>query len=213
MKTDQEKFWQGEFGKGYVERNDSQIRVASNIRLFSQILSRTLDVKSVLELGSNIGQNLVAIHSLLPEAKLTAVEINNDAADILESWGQAEVIRGSILELDKPSQAKYDLTFTKGVLIHINPDHLSKAYQALYENSKRYILVAEYFNPFPVSIPYRGHDDKLFKRDFAGDLIDMYTDLKLVDYGFCYKRDPNFKQDDITWFLLEKGERTNHVKT
>jgi spore coat polysaccharide biosynthesis protein SpsF len=206
MKTDQEKFWQGKFGESYVERNDSQVRVASNIRLFSQILSRTLDVKSILELGSNIGQNLIAIQSVLPESKLTAVEINSEAADVLESWGRAEVIRGSILELDKPSQALYDLTFTKGVLIHINPDHLIKAYQALYENSKRYILVAEYFNPSPVSVPYRGHDEKLFKRDFAGDLMDLYGDLKIVDYGFCYKRDPNFKQDDITWFLLEKGK-------
>jgi spore coat polysaccharide biosynthesis protein SpsF len=26
----------------------------------------------------------------------------------------------------------------------------------------------------------------------------------LVDYGFAYHRDPNFPQDDITWFLLEK---------
>jgi spore coat polysaccharide biosynthesis protein SpsF len=25
-----------------------------------------------------------------------------------------------------------------------------------------------------------------------------------VDYGFAYRRDPNFPQDDITWFLLEK---------
>ena len=24
------------------------------------------------------------------------------------------------------------------------------------------------------------------------------------DYGFAYKRDPKFPQDDITWFLMEK---------
>ena len=47
------------------------------------------------------------------------------------------------------------------------------------------------------------HQNKLFKRDFAGDLIDSYG-LKLIDYGFIYKRDNWAPQDDITWFLLEK---------
>jgi len=43
-----------------------------------------------------------------------------------------------------------------------------------------------------------------FKRDFAGEMLDRYRDLKLVDYGFAYHRDPAFSHDDITWFLLEK---------
>jgi spore coat polysaccharide biosynthesis protein SpsF len=56
-----------------------------------------------------------------------------------------------------------------------------------------------------VSISYRGHSDRLFKRDFAGEMLDKYADLSLVDYGFCYKRDKAFPQDDITWFLLQKN--------
>ncbi len=62
----------------------------------------------------------------------------------------------------------------------------------------------EYYNPSPVAITYRGHDDRLFKRDFCGDLLDKYKDLYLVDYGFCYRRDPVFQQDDMTWFLMRK---------
>jgi spore coat polysaccharide biosynthesis protein SpsF len=44
----------------------------------------------------------------------------------------------------------------------------------------------------------------LFKRDFAGDLLDRFPGLVLVDYGFVYHRDKAFPQDDMTWFLLEK---------
>jgi hypothetical protein len=44
----------------------------------------------------------------------------------------------------------------------------------------------------------------LFKRDFAGEMLERYPDLELIDYGFVYKRDNNFPQDDITWFLLKK---------
>ena len=51
-----------------------------------------------------------------------------------------------------------------------------------------------------------GHSDKLFKRDFAGELMDKYTDLILKDYGFAYKRDPSFPLDDIhVVFIGEKG--------
>jgi len=90
------------------------------------------------------------------------------------------------------------------LLIHLQPSLLERAYKVLYESSKRYICIAEYYDPNPVSIPYRGHNDKLFKRDFAGEMMDKYPDLKLVDYKFTYKRDNKFPLDDITWFLLEK---------
>lgn len=56
----------------------------------------------------------------------------------------------------------------------------------------------------PVVVSYRGHEDRLFKRDFAGEMLDRYPDLELVDYGFVYHRDPNFPQDDPNWFLLRK---------
>ena len=54
-----------------------------------------------------------------------------------------------------------------------------------------------------MTVNYRGHDNRLFKRDFAGELIDKFG-LKLRDYGFLYHRDNYFPQDDLTWFLLEK---------
>ena len=90
------------------------------------------------------------------------------------------------------------------MLIHIHPDHLTTVYDQLYNSSRKYILMAEYYNPSPVSVNYRGHEDRLFKRDFAGEIMDRYSDLKLIDYGFAYHRDPVWPQDDITWFLMEK---------
>ena len=61
-----------------------------------------------------------------------------------------------------------------------------------------------YFNPSPISVKYRGHQNKLFKRDFAGELMSYYPDLELMDYGFCYSKDNNYPQDDMNWFLLKK---------
>jgi spore coat polysaccharide biosynthesis protein SpsF len=112
------------------------------------------------------------------------------------------IFEGSILDFN-PKKV-FDLTLISGVLIHINPDELVNVYDKLVASSSKYLLVAEYYNPSPVTVPYRGHMDKLFKRDFAGEIMDRHPIMKLIDYGFAYRKDPNFPKDDITWFLMEK---------
>ena len=124
------------------------------------------------------------------------------AAQVARGLGVARVVDGTILD-ELPTDRRYDLSFTKGVLIHIQPDELHRVYRNLYELSNRYIMVCEYYNPTPVTVNYRGNSDRLFKRDFAGELMDRYP-LRLIDYGFSYHRDNYFPQDDSTWFLLEK---------
>lgn len=202
-KTDQEEFWAGKFGDEYIDRNAGDSIRAAKAALWSRILRSARGVNSVLELGANIGLNLQALHFLLPRAALSAVEINKSAAEMLRSSGIcAQVHTGSILDF-APSQS-YDLVFTMGVLIHIAPDALQVAYDALYASTNRYIVVGEYYNPTPVALQYRGEAERLFKRDFAGDMLDRFTQLRLIDYGFVYRRDEDFGLDDVTWFLLEK---------
>ena len=206
--TEQEQFWAGSFGDEYSSRNAGKSLLAGNLHLFSRIIERTVGVHSVTEFGCNRGMNLVALAYLLPEVKLRGVEINQTAIQQLSKQfseaelAQPEVIQGSFL--DVTLKEKSELVFSKGVLIHIAPERLKEAYGKLFETSTRYVMVAEYYNPTPTEIPYRGHSGKLFKRDFAGELMDAYPQLSLIDYGFSYHRDPCFPQDDITWFLFQK---------
>lgn len=203
-KTEQENFWAGEFGDNYIKRNDDKEIVASNLALFSKVFALTNGIASVMEFGSNIGMNIQAIKHLLPHAELSAVEINKLAVEQLKKIDSLSIYNESILDFSKPNSI--DFVFIKGVLIHIDPDSLQVAYKNLYDTSKKYIFLAEYYNPTPVEIPYRGHEKKLFKRDFAGEMMDLYPDLKLISYGCTYHRDPVYLQsDDSTWFLMEKG--------
>ena len=204
--TEQEAFWAGEFGHEYLKRNTGEELITSNIVLFSQVLRCAPGVKSITELGCNIGLNLQALHRINHQFKLGGYEINERAAGIAAERNIAEVVNATILDdlAAAPSGGlKADLTFTKGVLIHINPDELAKVYRNLVTLSNRYVMVCEYYNPTPMAVSYRGNEDRLFKRDFAGELMDQYH-LKLVDYGFCYHRDNYLAQGDSTWFLLEK---------
>jgi pseudaminic acid biosynthesis-associated methylase len=202
-KTEQEQFWAGSFGVDYIERNKSAEYLASNLNFLSKALQRVGRPNSILEFGANIGMNLRAIRLLFPAIATKAIEINPTAAAELKSWmGEDNVFEGSIFDYTPAQQV--DVALIKGVLIHINPDMLQTVYEKLYAASSKYILICEYYNPSPVTIPYRGHTDRLFKRDFAGEMLEKYPDLNLIDYGFCYKRDPAFPQDDVTWFLLSK---------
>jgi len=198
-KTEQEKFWAGKFGNEYIERNQDY---SINIPLFSKILSNTNQIESIIEFGANIGLNLRAMKEILPKAKLSAIEINSEAVKCLRELEDLQIYNQSILDFEV--DYKRDFVLIKGVLIHINPEVLNDVYELLYNTSSKYICVAEYYNPTPVEVNYRGYTEKLFKRDFAGEMLDKYSDLELIDYGFVYHRDNNFPQDDITWFLLKK---------
>lgn len=200
FKTEQEVFWHGNFGDDYTLRNACSNR--ANFALFSKILSRTDSVNSMIEFGANIGLNLQAIEALLPHCKKAAVEFNLSAIEGLKTIKEIEIFDKSVLEFE--SDKKWDLVLTKGLLIHINPDELGIVYDKMFSHSLRYICLAEYYNPMPVTVSYRGHTDRLFKRDFAGELMDRFPSIRLIDYGFCYHRDSNFPLDDISWFLLEK---------
>lgn len=202
-KTEQETFWAGEFGSDYITRNDSTELLASNLAFFSKALSKAHQISTCIEFGANIGMNLKALQLLNPKQEQYAIEINMQAVSELGKVIPSDnIYQASILEF--VPERTWDLVLIKGVLIHINPDWLQKVYDALHLATARYLLVCEYYNPSPVAINYRGHGDRLFKRDFCGEMLDRHTDLKLIDYGFVYHRDPNFPLDDPTWFLMEK---------
>lgn len=203
FKTEQEAFWAGDFGTDYIQRNQGDALLASNLDFFAKALRGTRGINSCIEFGANIGMNLKAINLLHPGIDAHAIEINVEAAQQLGAVIPPNNVYNTSI-LDFAFTRQWDLTLIKGVLIHINPNMLPEVYDKLVASTRRYLMVAEYYNPVPVAIPYRGHSERLFKRDFAGEIMDRHPEMQLVDYGFAYRRDPNFPQDDITWFLMEK---------
>lgn len=189
-------FWKGDFGNQYHGRAPGDPE--ANYHLFRHALAARR-IQSIIELGAGTGANLLGLRKLIPHAELCGVEVNEAACQELAKRAD-QVITASVLDLAVAEQ--WDLAFTKGLLIHIAPEDLPKAYDSLVGVSRRYVLVAEYYNPTPVEVLYRGHAGRLWKRDFAGELIDRYG-LRLLDYGFVYRRDLH-PQDDLTWFLMEK---------
>ena len=113
FKTEQERFWSEEFGNEYIHRNNTCDLNAKKTAFFCQVFKKTNGVKTILEYGSNIGLNIIAIKQLIPNIELSA---------------------------------------------------------------------------------------------FAGEMLDKFKDLTLVDYGFNYHKDSSSLGDDSNWFLLEKAQ-------
>jgi len=209
MTSAAEKFWRGDGGKEYTDRNLGKHLVASNTAFFARALARTDHMIRILEFGAGAGLNMTALRYLLPEAQLMAVEVNEHAASQIVDADF--IFRSSVQNFQVPQENQPDLVFTKGLLIHIPDSDLAQVYDKLYYSTRRYILVAEYHSPQREEILYRGRPGLLWKGPYAEELMDRVNNrvgylrgsLRLIDYGFVGKLD-RWPQDDVTWWLFSK---------
>lgn len=201
-------FWRGDFGDRYSERCAGDQLIKNNEALFRKALLPMFYTTPmrVIEFGANIGLNIHALRRIAPfsTCEFSAVEPNEKAADELRKIEGVNVYQTAMQDSDAPWGGGYDISLTRGVLIHVPPTDLWRAYAALYHASRRYILICEYFSPSPREILYRGEAGRLWARDFCGEVMDIYPDLRRVAYGFVDRRDPN-PQDSVNWYLLEKA--------
>ena len=204
--TRQSALWRGGFGDAYIERNsDDPAYMAALTAGWARILRCLMDrpPASILEGGANIGLNLRAL-SRLTTAELYAVEPNGKARQRLLQDGvlpPERLMDGLLTRIDLPDGA-VDLSFTRGVLIHVPPADLLQSCRELVRVSRRYVIANEYFSPREETVPYRGETEALFKRDFGAFYLDNFPELRVVDYGFDWKRVTGM--DDLTWWVFEK---------
>lgn len=184
--NEQEKFWAGEFGNAYTDRN--QVDWRARIPFWHRIIELT-GARSVHEVGCNCGWNLSAIHRVFPDVKVSGNDFNVRA---LQQAGAAgfDVFEGHGVRFS-------ELVFTAGVLIHVGPQALDEIMQRIVDSSYRYVLAVEYEDIEEVEVEYRGHAGKLWRRPYGA----LYEALGLKTIW----REPNAPGfDDCTAVLLEK---------
>lgn len=191
-----EDFWAGSFGDSYLQRN--QIDPATRLDFWRSAIEYCTPA-TVLEVGCNRGHNLVAIQMVDQSIECYGVDVNESAVNEARSQG-LDVQHGSavdILGFHEPSSM--DLVFTAGVLIHISPEDLEDVMRAIATTSSRYVLAVEYASESEEEEPveYRGHSDKLWKRNYGALYQNM--GLRLISVT------PNAEGfDACTAWLLEK---------
>jgi pseudaminic acid biosynthesis-associated methylase len=205
-KTAQLEKWTSDFGDAYAERNAfEEWRLLPGVEAFRRMLSGR-EVDSVLEVGCNVGLNLIFINALFNgRVQLYGVEPNPKAYQTLQR--QPQITLAGAWNCDAfrlpMAEASVDMAFTSGVLIHIAPADLGQATDEIVRVAKKYVLCAEYFSHTPVEAPYRNQMGLLFKRDFGAFYLDRYAQLRCIDYGFLWQRE-YVSWGNVNWWLFEK---------
>lgn len=195
--------WTGPFGNDYTTRN-ANTDLRFRIDMWRILLPRHCD--SVLEVGANIGQNLEAIQQFSP-AELYACEPNDLARQGLELFlPPTHITADTADKLSFPDEIA-DLVFTCGVLIHVEPEKLLASLREIHRVARRWIICGEYFAPSEEMVPYRGHENALWRRDYGSLFLDSFSDLHCTSATFAWKRMTGL--DNLTFWVFEKGPRWN----
>jgi len=212
--TEQIKFWKGEFGDEYTQRNSEnpdelykrQFGI-TRTELNNDFLSDLNKNISRLEIGCNRG---IQLNTLEKNGfnNLWGIEINKKALQIARENKSLNLIEGSALEIPFKDNF-FDLIFTSGVLIHISPKDLPKVIDEIYRTTKKYIWCFEYFSEECEEIIYRDHKNRLWKNNFLKLFLEKYPDLKIVKQRkLKYLENENIDM----MFLLEKVRGNKNAK-
>jgi len=204
-RSEQERFWAATYAQDYIEKNKTFDHKLGAQAWSLMLRSTSSRIATYLECGCNIGRNIEQLKLALPEARPSVIEISEPAfRHVTARHKFAHAFNGAILDSAFPD-GSFDLVFTMGVLIHINPDQLLAHMAKMLAYSSRYVLFGEYFSRTPTTIEYQGEADRLFKRDFGKLFIENFP-VRLVDYGFLWGHLYDAAGfDDITWWLFEKA--------
>jgi len=205
--TDQLDKWKSSFGDDYTTRNqldDNNIQQRANFwNVILMHMAGSLP-KTILEIGAGVGGNLAALsiiyNNLQLPIELMAIEPNLKAKEQLKNLQNTKIIEKDIFSIDAPNY-NFDMVFTCGVLIHIEPIDLKQAMEEIYRVTKKYIVCAEYFSPTYDEINYMGQGNMLWKGDFGSYWLDNVP-LRCVGYGFSWKKMSGL--DNLTWQIFEK---------
>lgn len=195
-----ENQWKGKFGNKYTDR--CPVEWKPRIAVFDKLLSG-LNIESVLEVGCNLGHNLLAINAVT-DADVFGIDINQYAinkSDIKPCLKKASIFNTGF------DDNTFDLVLSAGVLIHQHAAQLSEAMLEIHRVSKKYILLIEYPNTEEVGRHYRDFQDKegVWSRPY-GEIFQGLTGAKLLRTG--HMKDISDEKwgfsKDCDWWLFRK---------
>lgn len=193
-----EELWAGEFGNAYIERNAS---VGAGRDAFWQTWVYRLAPRTALEVGCNVGANLVWLARLLGAQNVAGADVNEQALEIARGAAPGADLRQANAGALPFEDGAFDLVFTTGVLIHIPTAGLAAAMAEIVRCSSRYVLCGEYFAEEETEVLYRGERGALFKRDYGRLYRESFPDLDLIEQGFLPREGGAW--DDVTYWVFE----------
>ena len=214
----QTQAWLSHFGVEYTDRN-LMTTTEMNLMYKKQYGVSRFDMNKefiggldrdikILEVGANIGLQLMFLQQLGFQ-NLYGIELSSYAIELSkEKTKNINIIQ--VNALDIPFKDKcFDLVFTSGVLIHINPEELYIVMREIHRVTKTYIWGFEYYADKYTQIKYReggGTTDLLWKADFPKIFCCEFEDLREMQVRkYKYLRGNN---KDVMYLLRREADET-----
>ena len=132
------------------------------------------DATEVLSLGCGDGHELIFIHAVLPNAKITAIDYINKIDDRLSEMLNLEFIEGDFNKVAEGLERSYDLIFSNHFLEHsYDPDNLIKMLFRLLK--PKGVLIA--------GLPLDGSLDNVFSKEIQ-KIVENPDQLHAVDLNY-----------------------------
>ena len=194
--------WIGEFGDEYTQRNRLTPELIQKRTKVLESIIKPLNPASVLEVGCNIGLNMIAcLPFMRPPAVISGVEPNLKARRVAEMTGmQAFKVFPDVGQKLEFFDNFFDVVFTCGVLIHCELTDAEKIAKEMLRVARKYVFFMEYFNKVDMEIEYHGIKGLLWKRNWPEHFKDWGYG-KQISCGFSGK-EQGF--DDVHWWVYKK---------
>jgi SAM-dependent methyltransferase len=157
------------------------------------------NVTSFLEVGCNSGRNLYYLHKNLPDKKLSGIEISPKAAeDARKHLPTAAIYENDIHDID--AIHKYDVVFTGGVLMHIEPKMLPSVIEKCVELAKQYVVHME-----PTGKDIITHGPKELNPLKVKNKLRCLHDIErvYVELGYTVTNKPNYLGSSEAFIVLD----------
>ncbi|MCG2692428.1 class I SAM-dependent methyltransferase [Microgenomates group bacterium] len=142
---------------------------------------QTLQPHSILEVGCGFGRNLKFLtDNGIIANRLTGVDISSVLLAQARLSKSVRLIRANVLSLPFSSHS-FDLVFTHGLLMHLNPRQLPRALTELTRVSKKHLILIEEIRSRPRQLNYFtwAHDYEKMIANLPVETKFVYTDQKL----------------------------------
>lgn len=212
METAQIEFWSGNFGKEYTDRNPQDLNEwnalyqanfgTTKVKMNEEFLSGLNKDARILEVGCNIGLQLLGLQSM-GFTNLYGIELQPYAVEKAKSTTKGiNIIQGSGFDIPF-KDSFFDVVFTAGVLIHIEPKDLPVIMKEIIRCSGKYIWGFEYYASEAKEISYRGNQGFMWKMNYAKEFLKIDNKASIVKEKIFPYTSANENGNEDIMYLIE----------
>mgnify|MGYP002820132943 FL=1 len=179
---------------GYL---DEQCLEHPHRKMIVNSISKRADTKTILELGTGSGINLVNLSKHFPNISYSGIDINRRAVGIGKKYlkdnniSNIELIADDIFNIKRMKSNSIDIILTDAVLMYLDPKDLPNLLSEMLRISKLGIILCEQTSLGGVYVDHWRHDYEAIINKFTGvkgltlqKITDEYWDGDWIKFGF-----------------------------